>query len=47
MVMIILFFGLFSERIDRTYELHILDGLNFRNILDLAPIWILSIVMEL
>lgn len=44
MFVIILFYGLYSEGIDRTYELYILDGLNFRSILDLPPIWILSIV---
>lgn len=44
MFIIVIFFGLFSEGIDRTYELHILDYLNFRNILNIAPIWILSIV---
>ncbi len=44
MFVIILFYGLYSEGIDRTYELYILDGLNFRTILDLPAIWILSIV---
>jgi len=44
MFVIMIFFGLYSEGIDRSYELHILDGLNFRQILDIAPIWILSIV---
>ncbi|MFP4479189.1 MAG: MFS transporter [Candidatus Izemoplasmatales bacterium] len=44
MFIIILFYGLYSEGIDRTYELYILDGLNFRTILDLPAIWILSIV---
>jgi len=41
---IVIFYGLYSEGIDRTYELHILDGLNFRMLWDLPPIWILSIV---
>lgn len=44
MFVIILFYGLYSEGIDRTYELNILDGLNFRILWDLPPIWILSIV---
>jgi DHA3 family tetracycline resistance protein-like MFS transporter len=44
MFIIVIFFGLFSEGIDRTYELHILDYLNFRNLWNIAPIWILSIV---
>ena len=41
---IMLFFGLYSEGIDRTYEFHILNNLNFRNLIDLPAIWILSIV---
>lgn len=44
MFFVALFFGLYSEGIDRSYELHILDGLNFRQILNIAPIWILAIV---
>ncbi|QWC00266.1 MFS transporter [Mycoplasmatota bacterium] len=44
MFVIMLFYGLYSEGIDRTYELHILDHLNFRILWDLPPIWILSIV---
>ncbi|MDA3931381.1 MAG: MFS transporter [Tenericutes bacterium] len=44
MFVIVLFYGLYSEGIDRTYELNILDGLNFRMLWDLPPIWILSIV---
>jgi DHA3 family tetracycline resistance protein-like MFS transporter len=44
MFVIMIFYGLFSEGIDRTYELHILDYLDFRTLWDIAPIWILSIV---
>jgi DHA3 family tetracycline resistance protein-like MFS transporter len=44
MFVIMLFFGLYSEGIDRTYELHILDNLDFRTTLNIPPIWILSIV---
>lgn len=44
MFVIMIFYGLFSEGIDRTYELHILDYLDFRSLWDMAPIWILSIV---
>ncbi|HKL47306.1 MAG TPA: MFS transporter [Candidatus Izemoplasmatales bacterium] len=44
MFVIMLFYGLYSEGIDRTYELHILDHLNFRQLWQIAPIWILSIV---
>lgn len=40
---VMIFYGLYSEGIDRTYELHILDGLGFRS-LELAPIVIISIV---
>lgn len=44
MFLIMIFFGLYSEGIDRTYEVYILDGLNFREVLDIPPIWILAIV---
>ena len=44
MFFIMLFYGLYSEGIDRTYEVFILDGLDFRTTLDIAPIWILSII---
>jgi DHA3 family tetracycline resistance protein-like MFS transporter len=44
MFVIMIFYGLFSEGIDRTYELHILDYLDFRTLWNIAPIWILSIV---
>lgn len=44
MFVIMLFFGLFSEGIDRTYEIHILNDLAFRNFLNLQPIWIIAIV---
>ena len=44
MFVIMLFFGLYSEGIDRTYELHILDNLQFRNFLSLPPIWIIAII---
>jgi DHA3 family tetracycline resistance protein-like MFS transporter len=44
MFFIMLFYGLYSEGIDRTYEVFILDGLDFRSVIDLAPIWILAIV---
>ena len=44
MFVIILFFGLYSEGIDRTYEFHILTNLTFRSIFDVAPIWILSTI---
>lgn len=47
MFVIMLFYGLFSEGIDRTYELHILDGLNFRTIWNIPAIWTLSIVSGL
>ncbi len=42
MFFILLFFGLYSEGIDRTYEVFILDTLQFRELFNLAPIWILS-----
>lgn len=44
MFFIMLFYGLYSEGIDRSYEIYILDGLDFRNTLNIAPIWILAIV---
>lgn len=44
MVIIMLFFGLFSEGIDRTHERFILDNLNMRHHFDIAPIWILSTI---
>jgi DHA3 family tetracycline resistance protein-like MFS transporter len=44
MFVIMLFYGLYSEGIDRSYEVYILDGLNFRELWNLAPIWILAIV---
>ncbi len=44
MFIAMLFYGLYSEGIDRTFEVHILDGLGFRDILQLDPIWILVIV---
>jgi DHA3 family tetracycline resistance protein-like MFS transporter len=44
MFIIMLFFGLYSEGIDRTHERYILNDLNMRVYLDLAPIWILSIM---
>lgn len=44
MVVIMFFFGLFSEGIDRTHERYILDNLNMRTYFDVAPIWILSII---
>lgn len=44
MFVAMLFFGLYSEGIDRTYELNILDGLGFRGLWDIPPIWILAIV---
>ena len=42
MFVAMLFFGLFSEGIDRTFELNILDGLGFRNIIDVEPVWIIA-----
>ncbi|QWB96166.1 MFS transporter [Mycoplasmatota bacterium] len=47
MMVILLFFGLYSEGIDRTYEIHILNDLDFRTLIDLSPIWILSIINAL
>ncbi len=44
MFFVMLFYGLYSEGIDRTYELHILDNLNYRGDLELPGIWILAIV---
>ena len=44
MFVILLFYGLFSEGIDRTYELHILDNLGFRQLWNIPAIWTLSIV---
>lgn len=44
MFITMLFYGLYSEGIDRTYERHILDVLNFRELWHIAPIWVLSIV---
>lgn len=44
MVVIMLFFGLFSEGIDRTHERYILDYLHMREYFDVAPIWILSTI---
>jgi len=44
MFVVMLFFGLYSEGIDRTYEIHILDHLDFRTLIDLPAIWILSII---
>jgi DHA3 family tetracycline resistance protein-like MFS transporter len=44
MFFIMLFYGLYSEGIDRTYEVYILDGLNFRELWNLSPIWILALV---
>ncbi len=42
MFVIMLFFGLYSEGIDRTHEKYILDDLHFRSLVDIAPIWINS-----
>ncbi len=47
MFVVMLFYGLYSEGIDRSYELHILDNLSFRNTLEISPIWIISIVNAL
>jgi DHA3 family tetracycline resistance protein-like MFS transporter len=47
MVFILLFYGLYSEGIDRTYEIHILNDLNLRNMIELPAIWILSIINSL
>ena len=44
MFIVMLFFGLFSEGIDRTYELFILDHLGFRGLYDWEPIWIIAFV---
>lgn len=44
MFVIMLFYGLYSEGIDRTHELYILDYLGFRGIFDLPAIWVLSII---
>jgi len=47
MFVVMLFFGLFSEGIDRTYELYILDDLGFRQTWDIPAIWTLVIVNAL
>jgi DHA3 family tetracycline resistance protein-like MFS transporter len=39
-----LFFGLYSEGIDRTFEINILDNLGFRELWNIPAIWILAIV---
>jgi DHA3 family tetracycline resistance protein-like MFS transporter len=44
MLVIMLFFGLFSEGIDRTHERYILDNLSMRTYIPLEPIWILSLI---
>ena len=44
LVIIMLFFGLFSEGIDRTHERYILDNLSLRTMIPIAPIWILSLI---
>jgi len=41
---VMLFLGLFSEGIDRTYELFILDELGFRSAFKIEPIWIVAFV---
>ncbi len=38
---IMLFLGLYSEGIDRTYQVHVLDNLGLRNI-TLSPVWIIA-----
>lgn len=47
MFIVMLFFGLYSEGIDRTYEIHILNHLDFRSLFDVSAIWILSIINTL
>jgi len=44
MFIIFIFYGIYSEGIDRTYELHVLDNLGFRQIWDIPAIWTLSII---
>ena len=44
MFVVMLFFGLFSEGIDRTYELYILDHLGFRQAWNIPSIWILVVI---
>lgn len=44
MFIAMLFFGLYSEGIDRTFEINILDNLGFRELLDIPAIWILAMV---
>lgn len=44
MFIAMLFFGLYSEGIDRTFEINILDNLGFREIFNIPAIWILAIV---
>lgn len=44
MFVVMLCVGLFSEGIDRTYELYILDNLGFRGMHGLEPIWMIAIV---
>ncbi len=38
---IMLFLGIYSEGIDRTYQVHVLDNLNLRE-LPFAPVWIIA-----
>ena len=44
MFVAMLFMGLFSEGIDRTYELFILDHLGFRGLNGWEPIWVIAFV---
>lgn len=44
MFVVMLFFGLYSEGIDRTYELYILDNLGFRQTWNIPAIWTLVLI---
>jgi len=44
MFVVLFFFGLFSEGIDRTYELYILDDLGFRQSWNIPAIWTLVVI---
>ena len=47
MFIAMLFFGLYSEGIDRTFEMNILDNLGFRSLIDIPAIWVLAIVASI
>jgi DHA3 family tetracycline resistance protein-like MFS transporter len=47
MFIVMLLFGLYSEGIDRTFEINILDNLGFRTLINIPAIWILAIVASM